>query len=462
MISTGRASVLVGVALIATALVLSYIVILLKGTLIERQYHSLWVSVTDASGIRKQARVYLAGVEVGKVESVQLSGLKAVIQMGVRKDVFIPRNSRVTILSPGIAGVDKLVSIIPSDEKIPAKAGSWLIGEVQPGLTELVPAATRTLEEVTTLVRSLNEMVNDQGMRQDLRQALAEVKRTAEGTARLSAAAARMVESVQGDVRQSARNVNQMTANMQVASKDLPALMAEVQKLLAETGKVVTTAQHAMAGIDRVVSDPGVQVTLLETVNQVRRLTQQLTALAEDLRLYTSDPELRNDVKGTVSEVRAAVEEGRRAADRISVFVDRLLTPRSSGFHPTFALDGIAQPRSGAFRTDIWARVPIKDKHFALVGVYDVGEANRLTVQGGLGLTDKLAVRYGLYAGRAGLGLDYKMSPSAALQADFWRPSEPEIDIKAMFDLSSDWSIWLGMESLFRRDEPAAGFRIKF
>ncbi len=79
--------------------------------------HAEFASV---SGLKKGASVEIAGVEVGKVESIALSGYKADVVIGIRKGVRLQEDTIASIRTRGLIG-DKFVNLSPgaSDRLIP-------------------------------------------------------------------------------------------------------------------------------------------------------------------------------------------------------------------------------------------------------------------------------------------------------------------------------------------------------
>jgi phospholipid/cholesterol/gamma-HCH transport system substrate-binding protein len=71
--SPARASLLVGLVLVVTAVTLTWFVTSTsKDQFSERDTYELYADFTDASGIRWKTRVQIAGIDVGKIQSIEL------------------------------------------------------------------------------------------------------------------------------------------------------------------------------------------------------------------------------------------------------------------------------------------------------------------------------------------------------------------------------------------------------
>jgi len=76
---------------------------------------------SSVEGLKTGAGVEIAGVEVGRIEAIEIRDYKAVVRMRVRKDVVLQEDAIASVRSRGLIG-DKYVRISPgaSDRVIPA------------------------------------------------------------------------------------------------------------------------------------------------------------------------------------------------------------------------------------------------------------------------------------------------------------------------------------------------------
>ncbi len=75
---------------------------------------------TSVQGLKNGAGVEIAGVEIGTIDSIEISDYKAVVRMSVRKDIALQEDAIASIRTRGLIG-DKYISISPgaSDRLIP-------------------------------------------------------------------------------------------------------------------------------------------------------------------------------------------------------------------------------------------------------------------------------------------------------------------------------------------------------
>jgi phospholipid/cholesterol/gamma-HCH transport system substrate-binding protein len=455
MMTPRKAVFLVGMTIILAGIWVAVTVIYLRGTLAARRMYHVEAVFPDALGIREQARVYLAGVEVGEVQEIWLtSDLQARVRLAVRKEVRIPEDSVAVVMSPGIAGVDKMIALVPGKSPVEAQEGTVLRGTKEPGISDLAPVAQETLQEVQRLVRSVNALIADPEMQAGIRQTLNNVE---QASARLTV----LLEQARALLASTGRSLDAVVQDARRSTRMLPEVVADLEALLKQSRELVRTAQRATESVDRFVSDEQLQQNLRDVAREMNTLSARLNRIAEDIGKYTGDEELRENVRGTVAEARATLTEARQATERINRFVERLIQPGRLSIRPTeVSLDVYGLLRDGSFRTDLTLSFPYRDNRLFYLGVFDVTESNKFILQYGSQLAPTLDLRYGLYASKPGVGVDWRFTPRLHLRADVFDPNDLQINTRAKIQLNTDWSLWVGIDSLFDQNQPVLGVQL--
>jgi phospholipid/cholesterol/gamma-HCH transport system substrate-binding protein len=101
--------------------------------------YQVYAKFDNISGLKKGASVEVAGVEVGRVEGIQLSpGDRAAVTMRVEKGLKLHDDAIVSIRTKGIIG-DKFISLSPgSSEKLIPPGGTIRDTESAIDLEELI------------------------------------------------------------------------------------------------------------------------------------------------------------------------------------------------------------------------------------------------------------------------------------------------------------------------------------
>ncbi|MCS6949068.1 MAG: MlaD family protein [bacterium] len=455
MISSRKAVFLVGLTILLAGAWMIATVIYLRGALAARRVYYVEAVFPDALGIREQARVYLAGVEVGEVQKIWLTpDLQARVRLALRREVSIPEDTVAVVMSPGIAGVDKLIALMPGKSPVMAQEGTTLRGVKEPGISDIAPVAQQTLQEVQKLVRSANEWLTDAEIRSSIKQTLRNVQ---QASARLDALTEQAGQLLVG----TGRSLDAVVRDARLSTRLLPQILADLQALLEQSRELLRTAQHATESLDQFVSDEQLQQSLRDTAREMRLLSTQLNRIAEDISKYTGDEELRQNVRATVAEARATLTEARQATEKVNRFVERLIQPAAFSLRPMdVSLELYALLHDETFRTDLALTLPYRENRFFYVGLYDVAESNKIIAQYGSPWAPGLNLRYGLYASKPGVGMDWQLSPRLELRTDLFNPKELQVNTRVRLQLGSDWSLWAGVDSLFRKNQPIIGLQI--
>ena len=119
--------------------------------------YELKTKFADVKGLKSGAVVRVAGVEVGKVAEVGLSGQEVEVRLKVREEnkVRITTESRASIGSLSLLG-EPVIDISPSTQGKPLQDGEVLPSARSPGqLADVAEGATQTLQQVTAILQDI-------------------------------------------------------------------------------------------------------------------------------------------------------------------------------------------------------------------------------------------------------------------------------------------------------------------
>jgi phospholipid/cholesterol/gamma-HCH transport system substrate-binding protein len=104
---------IVGIFVVAGIVSMVYLSITLGDVeILGRKGYAVYAVFDSASGLREGAAVEMAGVEIGKIEKIQLKDFLSLIEMRIDPDVKIPEDTIASIRTSGLIG-EKLVKLIP-------------------------------------------------------------------------------------------------------------------------------------------------------------------------------------------------------------------------------------------------------------------------------------------------------------------------------------------------------------
>ena len=238
-----------------------------------KQYYTLRVEFSNASGIFKGASVLLAGAKVGMVESppVILPDMNGVyLTLKIYKDVAIPSKSTFSIGSSGLLG-DRFIQIdLAKDAKGSAsiEPGSVIQGKAESGgLAEIQESAPAILAEIKNAVQNINavaQKLNSDVFKESTLESLGATMTNLRDT---SASFAEASKKIDGVVKKAEGTIDAGEQTM-ISAK---AAADELKKALVDIRALVAQAKQGRGAIGVLLSDKEVAENLRALVTNMRR-----------------------------------------------------------------------------------------------------------------------------------------------------------------------------------------------
>jgi phospholipid/cholesterol/gamma-HCH transport system substrate-binding protein len=233
---------------------------------------------------------------------------------------------------------------------------------------------------------------------------------------------------------------------------------------IGQTLTALNDTMGAMHGLveqlTTVVSDPKLKSSLRGTVVNLDQATANLNKMSVNLEKLSADPQLNEDLRATVHETRATMEQTQQLVGRLNHFLGGgrkgAARAREEVQRSTLTVDLAEQTRPGRPRLDLNAFVPAGPGRFWRFGLYDLSESNKLNLQVGQPLLGG-TLRYGMYASRLGIGLDAGPPTHPHFSADLYSLADPQLDLLARTGIRPGLDLTLGVRSAFHRNVPTVG-----
>ena len=228
-------------------------------------YTTLHAIVESADGLWPGSPVRLAGVEVGAVQSIEVSGDAAAIEIRVREPYVLPSDTTVELRTTGMLG-DRYVTLRPgASEEVAADGDTLASGPAPLDLDALGRQAEHIAAELDRTVVAVQEIVANDENRANLEQSLADL---AALTATLAAGATetrRELQTVLGAV-------HALTEDLRLVVRDTsPEVAGEMEDLRAATQKLDAALEDLASITDKIDRGEG---TLGALVNDRALLDQ--------------------------------------------------------------------------------------------------------------------------------------------------------------------------------------------
>ena len=231
------------------------------------------------NGLTAQAPVYIKGYQVGLVESIQYDfkqNPSFTVNVSIDKTIELPRGTQMALVADGLLGGGAIELQLPM---MPNRAMPYQKGDTLP--THIVPGLVDNLQ--TGLLANLDSLLNQANI------LLASLNSELE----------------EGSLRNTLRNVERITNDLTVSSRDIRSLTH--QQLPALMTKVDST----MVGLQEIVSDvnaANIQQTIGNVDNTINTLNAALQSQDGTLGLLLNDKELYDNLNGALQNLDNAVQ----------------------------------------------------------------------------------------------------------------------------------------------------------
>jgi phospholipid/cholesterol/gamma-HCH transport system substrate-binding protein len=293
------------------------------------QQYELVTKFPDVKGLKSGAVVRVAGVEVGKVSDVDLSGSEVEVRLRVNEDnqSRITTESRASIGSLSLLG-EPIIDISPSTKGTPLKDGDFLpAGRAAGQLADVAEGATQSLQQVTGILQdvragkgTIGRLFTDDQVYQEVNGLIASANAVAgelskgRGTLAMlirDPAAYRRFNAALGDLQETTRRVNAGEGSLGRLLKD-DALAKSITSASANFDQV-------SARLNRNDNTMGRLLTERELYDRVNSVTSRFDALTDNLQKgegsagqLLKDKQLYENMNAAASELRELIGDIRK------------------------------------------------------------------------------------------------------------------------------------------------------
>ncbi|MBL8048360.1 MAG: MCE family protein [Chthonomonas sp.] len=442
--------------------------------------YPVYAEFADAAGVTSGAQVLYAGVKVGQVESVGLLNGKARLKFAMEEGPQIPGNVEAFLPMSLIGIGDRQIELIAKHPAGTLTRDQVLMGSLRSPLDAFAPDSGKTLEEVNKTLASMRGLMEDKSLKHGLVQVLDQGQQTAKAFGQLASRMDGLIAQNQGLLAATMKNANRAVSNgaeiagdLRKVSKELASyaqsgkLQGGIDGLLTKMNTTLETGNAMLSDMRALINTPANKEQLNAMIANAKLMTDSGVQIAKNAEVITAKGSTLADEFITISK-KASVfaDEANDLLRTIKKKVESL--PNSiGGIGGGMALSGI-ETRADLFRefnpnhwrVEVNAKVPMGKRNLHL-GLYDALESNKLTAQMGVPLGKSAEARVGMFAGKAGVGVDYNFASGLRLRSDLFDLNKPRLDLKANFGLSKDLTGWVGFERVFQRNSPTIGIGIR-
>jgi phospholipid/cholesterol/gamma-HCH transport system substrate-binding protein len=454
-------------------------------SLFASQKAAYFVEFEDASGVTPGSPIHMAGVKVGQVDAVKLASPRlARLKISIDPYVKLPEGTTAEVPTSFIGFGDQPIQLkAPIGVASFLSEGATLRGRKAGPLEGILPDTTETFKEINATLKEVRTLIADPKLKADVKQLVASSEKTISSFGKLA-------DRMDGVVMQNERSLQLALTRGASAVADVQRVTAAIARLV-EDGKLQKDAKAIVAqlietskkadalvgNMNSLVADPSIKASMssfAEITESGKRIANNVEDITDTSKLLARDAAQMSANGVTISaNVADLTERSKKVIDgaaEIEEKVKDLLEKLEGAVGPagrpsiptvTSTMDILRETEPGKYRTDFNARLQLNPVNTLDIGLWDAFEGNRLTVQYGTRIDPKLSYRYGVFAGKPGLGVDYAVTSRLFLRNDVWDLNNPRYDARLRAEFGGGLYGWIGSERIFSKNSPVFGIGIR-
>jgi phospholipid/cholesterol/gamma-HCH transport system substrate-binding protein len=258
--------------------------------------------IRDVRGLREGSPVWYSGVEIGKVEKIELNPeYGTLVTMSIDRNAasLIKEDVKATILTLGLLG-DKYVELSNgSPEAGPIKPGDMIKGAPQIDLQDIVNASAKSIQKITEVLDKFTGFLKS--------------FETNKGTVAKFFTDPSVYNNLKDSTHAISRilrdfNESKGTIKMLVKDPSLYNKMSRAASSMEEFGEKVNNGQGTLM---KLAEDPSLYQNLNTASKQLSSILEKINAGEGAAGSLIRDKELTNDMKETLTELKSSVSEFR-------------------------------------------------------------------------------------------------------------------------------------------------------
>lgn len=246
----------------------------------------------DASGIFEKSSIKVAGINAGKIKSIELQGNKALVIFEIKDDIKITKNSRMKVKSVGFLG-DKFIDVdlgavdgtrLAEDAFVPSETGG--------GFDQLGKDAGEMMKEIKEVAILVKESLKEKDGSNRLEKITANIR---DITAKVKG----LIDRNDAKVDEIVDNIKDITAQLQYETDRLQkdSLMSDLKKIgpildnadaaVKDLRIIIADVKDGKGTVGKLLRDDAVVDQVSQTLSSVNRLVNRINNIEADIGLST-------------------------------------------------------------------------------------------------------------------------------------------------------------------------------
>ncbi len=259
------------------------------------QYVTYRTIVKDASGIFPKTPIKVAGINAGRISSIELQGNTALITFEILKQIQVTKNSKLRIKSVGFLG-DKYLEIYIGDSQELLRKYDFIDSEEAAGIENLIKDTSEVLADVKQIVRTLKDSVAPTGEVSPIKKILTDVQDLVANTKEVTASLKRMTNGNEEKINALVDNLQAFTEDLayQVdknngdsAMADIKATLANTKKLTSDLESIIADVKKGKGTVGKMLVEDEIADQVKDTLSSVQKIVGKADAIRTELSVFS-------------------------------------------------------------------------------------------------------------------------------------------------------------------------------
>ena len=279
----------------------------------QTEYHTYF---TSAVGLKVGDPVRMAGVEVGKIDSIVIDRLKVRVNFHVVESTQIREDSTAMIRQLNLLGGQFLgldfgnpqSQVLPAGAEVRSVQGAnidELVTSLDKNQKQLFLKLDQIVEKINNGDGLIGKLVNDDAMYDDLKAAVTSLRKIAEGLEQ---------HDIGKDLGETLANLNDITSRLKKGEGTLGRLLTDeelyenTRSALADLSEIAKKARNGEGALGKLLTEDALYEDFRVAMEHIRSIAAKIDEGDGTIGRLVNDSDLYHDAKTTLNKLEKAAD----------------------------------------------------------------------------------------------------------------------------------------------------------
>lgn len=241
----------------------------------------------DAAGILEKTPIKVAGINAGRIKSIELDGNEALITFEITDKIKVTPGSSLKVKSVGLLG-DKFLDLNVGPAGEPLSPGEFIPNESAGGFGDLAKDAGAVLKEVKEIAQTIKDALRDEQGRNVVKEIVSNIEDTSASLKRITTGNEQRINDIMDDINRVTQQLAFETDRYQKNSlmNDLGKIgpiLDKADSTVADLQTIVADVKEGKGTVGKLLRDDAVVDQVSQTLSSVNRLVNRINNVEADI-----------------------------------------------------------------------------------------------------------------------------------------------------------------------------------